>query len=275
MTHQVARVAVAQELRQAGGPVPGVINGLTGWTGMSHTQAGGVVGVDQRRGDALRAHHSACRIVCVGEGAVAREIAARIPSVGDEVTGSVGGEETVRCIVSVRRDGSFGKSGGLGHRRAVAHGVVGVGVVLARRACRERSRTVVSARESVQRVVGVGAGDGEVGCPALPHFAGRLLPGRPGRARLRIGPGRQPRSPAPGCGRGRIYTGDGGRRCRHTLAPGVLRCHRVGEGRARRIGRIRGGIDVAGLRQPTSDAVRGVRRHRGDPSAPACHGPTR
>ena len=68
----------------------------------------------------------------------------------------MGGEETIGCIVSVRRDGGFGKSGGLGHRRAVAHGVVGVGVVLARRACRERSRTVVGGGETVQRVVGVG-----------------------------------------------------------------------------------------------------------------------
>jgi hypothetical protein len=110
---------------------------------------------------------------------------------------------------------------------------------------RDVAQRVGRCRPLPRQVVGVdgGARDGEVGRPALPHFAGGLLPGRPGRARLRTGPAR---SPAPGCGRCRIHTGDGGRRCRHTLAPGVLRCHRVGEGRARRIGRIRGGIDVAG-----------------------------
>ena len=110
---------------------------------------------------------------------------------------------------------------------------------------RDVAQRVGRCRPLPRQVVGVGDGarDGEVGRPALPHFAGGLLPGRPGRARLRTGPAR---SPAPGCGRCRIHTGDGGRRCRHTLAPGMLRCHRVGEGCARRIGRIRGSIDVAG-----------------------------
>ncbi|MDY7079269.1 MAG: hypothetical protein SXV54_20330 [Chloroflexota bacterium] len=59
-----------------------------------------------------------------GKRAIAQQVAAIVPTVGDKVTRGRGDKETIRRIVGVRGDGGFVEGGGLGQRQAVAYGVV-------------------------------------------------------------------------------------------------------------------------------------------------------
>ena len=56
-------------------------------TALPHPQPVRRVGVDNGGGNGLRPHHLPRRVVGVCEGAVADEIAPRIPGIGDEALG--------------------------------------------------------------------------------------------------------------------------------------------------------------------------------------------
>jgi len=111
--------------------------------GLRHTQAVRVVGVHQRGGDTLGAHHPPGGAIRVCEGAIGKQVAAIVPSIRlDAGIGKLDAGQAIRRVVNVGVNAN-----GISHYFTVAHGIILIAVILP---C-----GVLGGDQAIERVVGV------------------------------------------------------------------------------------------------------------------------